>query len=297
MKIVLLHLFLILVCGQAFGQNIQPTRISVRGMELHYIEQGQGEPVILLHGGQGDYRSWEPQIKALSPRYHVISYSRRYNYPNNNPLKPTSHSAYVEAADLEAFIRKLKLGPVHLVGTSMGALTALVLATKHPAMVRSLVLAEPPLHQWVRDSPSGAPIYREFISSIWQPATDAFKAGDDEGGMRILVDGFAGERRFDSLAPERRAVSLQNSRFFKAVTVYSDPAPYFSKEKVAKLRVPILLVSGENTINLLKFIQEELGRILPKAQRVIIPNAGHGSARENPAAFNEAVLKFLGSLP
>lgn len=284
----------LLLFVQAVGQNALPTMIRVRGVELHYIEQGQGEPLILLHGGQGDYRSWEPQIKAFSQQYRVVSYSRRYHYPNNNPLTANNHSAYVEADDLAAFIRKLKLGRVHLVGTSMGAFAALVLAVKHPEMVRSLVLAEPPVHQWVRDSPNGAPVYREFMTTIWDPAAEAFKAGDDQGAMRFLVDGFAGTRRFDNLPPEGRDVAMQNSRFFKAVTLYSDPAPKFSKEKVKRLRIPILIVTGENTIKLPKFINEELARLLPKAERATIAKAGHGSARENPEAFNEAVLKFLG---
>src|SRR3989442_12106834 len=78
MRVVLLTLLLLLPCGQAIGQSTQPTKIRVRGVELHYIEQGQGEPLILLHGGQGDYRSWEPQMKVLSQQYRVISYSRRY---------------------------------------------------------------------------------------------------------------------------------------------------------------------------------------------------------------------------
>jgi pimeloyl-ACP methyl ester carboxylesterase len=86
LRIVVLAALLLFVCGPTSGQNIQPTRIVVHGVELHYIEQGKGEPLILLHGGQGDYRSWEPQIKAFSQFYRVISYSRRSNYPNNNPF-------------------------------------------------------------------------------------------------------------------------------------------------------------------------------------------------------------------
>src|SRR5215210_4932797 len=121
-------------------KSVQLAKIRVRGVELHYIEEGRGEPLILLHGGQGDYRSWEPQIKAFSRQYRVISYSRRYHYPNSNPLIAENHSAYVEADDLAAFVRKLKLRRVHLVGTSIGAFTALMLAVKHPEMVRSLVL-------------------------------------------------------------------------------------------------------------------------------------------------------------
>jgi pimeloyl-ACP methyl ester carboxylesterase len=296
MRIAFIALLTLLVCGQALGQSVEPTRILVRGVELHYIEQGQGEPLILLHGGQGDYRSWEPQMKVLSPRYRVISYSRRYHYPNNNPLATTYHSAYTEADDLAALIRKLRLGRVHLVGTSIGAFTALALAVKHPELVRSLVLAEPPVHEWVRDSPGGAAAYKDFMTAIWQPATAAFKTGDDQEAMRFLVDGFTGKGSFDKLPPGARAAAMQNSRFFKANTLASDPFPNLSKDKVRRLRIPTLIITGENTIKIHKLVNEELARLLPKAEQAIIPNAGHGSPRENPQAFNEAVLKFLARL-
>jgi non-heme chloroperoxidase len=327
-RLALLLLLSFLLCGQSIGQSVQPTKIRVRGIELHYIQQGQGEPLILLHGGQGDYRSWEPQMKVLSSQFRVISYSRRYNYPNNNPLTAKYHSVYTEADDLAALIRSLPphagsprgdpglgLGRVHLIGTSIGAFTALVLAVKHPEMVRSLVLAEPPVHQWVRDSPNGAAAYREFMTTIWEPATEAFKTGDalrsagilpaagnattnsdDKGtvrAMRILVDGFAGKGRFDNLPPEARAAVMQNSRFFKASTSSSDPFPNLSKAKVARLRMPVLIITGENTIMLHKLVNEELARLLPKAEQATLPKAGHGSPRENAQAFNEAVLEFF----
>lgn len=295
MRLALLPLLSLLLCPQTIGQSVQPTRIRVHGIDLHYIEKGQGEPLILLHGGQGDYRSWEPQMIALATQFRVISYSRRYHYPNNNPLTAKYHSAYTESDDLAALIRKLRLGRVHLIGTSIGAFTALALAVKHPEMVRSLVLAEPPIHQWMKNSPSGAAAYQEFMTTIWQPAAEAFKRGDDEGAMRILVDGFAGAGRFDKLPSEARAAAMQNSRFFKASTSSSDPFPNLSKDRVRRLRVPVLIVTGENTITLHKLVNEELARLLPKAAQAIIPNAGHGSPRENPQAFNQALLKFFAS--
>jgi pimeloyl-ACP methyl ester carboxylesterase len=289
----LLFLIPLLLCWQVNGQSAQPIKVKVNDVELHYIEQGQGEPLILLHGGQSDYRSWTSQMEAFSLQYRVISYSRRFNYPNDNPLTTKYRSAYTDADDLAALIRELKLESVHLVGTSVGALTALILAVKYPKMVRSLVLAEPPIHRWAKDDPKGEALYKDFMFTIWKPAAAAFKAGDDQGAMRILVDGFGGAGRFDNLAPEARAVAMQNSRFFKASTSSSDPFPKFSKDKVKRLTVPVLIITGENTIKLHKFVNEELARLLPKAERAIILKAGHGSARENPQAFNEAALKFL----
>ena len=283
----------LLLCGLAIGQSVQPTKVRVNGVELHYIEQGQGEPLILLHGGQGDYRSWESLMKLLSPQFRVISYSRRYNYPNNNPISAKYHSAYTEAEDLAVFIRQLKLGRVHLVGTSMGAFTALVLAVKHPEMVRSLVLAEPPIHPWVRNTPDGVAAYRQFMTTIQEPARAAFKAGDDKGAMRFFVDGIIGTGRFESLPPEGLAAVMQNSRFFKANTLSDDPYPNLSKDKVRRLRIPLLIITGENTIRIHKLVNEELARLQPKAERAIIPKAGHGSPRDNPQAFNEAVIRFL----
>jgi pimeloyl-ACP methyl ester carboxylesterase len=232
-------------------------------------------------------------MKVLSPQFRVISYSRRYHYPNNNPLTARYHSAYTEADDLAALIRKLGLGRVHLVGTSIGAFTALVLAVKHPEMVRSLALAEPPVHEWVRISPDGEAAYKEFMTNIWEPAAAAFKTGDDQGAMRIFVDGLGGKGRFDKLSPEARAAAMQNSRFFKANTLASDPFPNLSKAKVRRLRVPVLIITGENTITIHRLVNQELARLLPKAEQVVIPNAGHSSPRENPQAFNEAVLRFF----
>jgi pimeloyl-ACP methyl ester carboxylesterase len=132
------------------------------------------------------------------------------------------------------------------------------------------------------------------MTTIWEPGAEAFKAGDDQGAMRIFVDGLdETPPTFDNLPPDGRATAMQNSRFFKAATSSSVPFPDLCKDKVKRLSIPILIVTGENTLKILKFINEQLALLLPKAERVTIPKAGHGSARENPQAFNEAVLKFL----
>ena len=124
----------------------QLKKVSVAdGVELHYVERGKGVPVVFVHGGLVDYTAWENQLAPFAESYRAIAYSCRYNYPNTNKLQP-KYSAVVEAEDLAALIKKLDLGKVHVVGLSYGAYTALFLAVKHPDLVRSLVLAEPPVH-------------------------------------------------------------------------------------------------------------------------------------------------------
>jgi pimeloyl-ACP methyl ester carboxylesterase len=274
-------------------QDERPTRIRVGDIELHFIERGTGAPLVLLHGGQADYRAWPRQVEAFAPRYRVISYSRRYHYPNANTPTATDHSALVDADDLAGLIRQLRLPPAHLVGTSYGAFTALALATRQPALVRSLVLAEPPIHRWVETDSRGAALYNAFRTGVMAPAAAAFAAGDRAGAMRIFIDAFDGAGTFDGLPAERRAAVLQNAGFFRALTASSDPFPNLSKDVVRLLRVPVLIVRGAETDELHRLVTEELGRVLPRAERTIIPNAGHGSQRQNPEAFNRAVSAFL----
>lgn len=288
----LLVLFHLMLHGAASGQSLQPTRVRVNGIDLSYIEAGHGDPLILLHGGAFDYRGWAPQWDSLVRKFHVISYSRRYNFPNKNALITANYSALIDAEDLAALIRKLKLGPAHLVGASAGAFTALALAVAHPEMVRSLALAEPPVHQWIRDLPDGEPVYQEFIADIWEPVAETFKKGDSQEAMRLFVNGLT-PGRFESLPPEARAIVVQNAPAIEAFALSSDPFPNLPKEQVRKLKVPVLIITGEKTIKIHKIVNEEIARLLPAAEKATIPSAGHSSARENPQAFNEALLRFF----
>jgi len=142
----------------AFGTPAAAADLPVKsiaighGIRLHYVEQGRGPPLIFIHGSLSDYTYWDDQVTAFATAYHVIAYSRRYNFPNRNPPRP-GYSAVTDAEDLAAFIEKRHLGKVFLVGHSYGALTALFLSARHPQRVRAAVLAEPPAVSLLRDLP------------------------------------------------------------------------------------------------------------------------------------------------
>ena len=294
MKVILLLLIIPVLFGKSFGQNpLEPIKITANGVDLHYIEKGQGEPLVLLHGGVGDYRSWDLQIEEFSKNYRVISYSRRYHYPNKNTLDSKYKTALTEAEDLAAFLRELKLERVHLVGHSYGGFTALIFAVKHPRSVRSLVLSEPPAHQLIRDLPDGETIYQEFLNAL-KPMVEAFERGDDKEAMSIF-NGLMG-RRLDKLPPPVAEAIMQNALAIKAINASSDPFPKISKKKLRRLQIPALIISTENPIKIHKLVNQELVRLIPNAKEQIIPNSGHAVARENPRVYNETVLKFLANV-
>jgi pimeloyl-ACP methyl ester carboxylesterase len=275
------------------AQTVEPTQIHVNGVNLTYIEQGSGAAVVLLHGGMGDYSSWEPQLEPFARRFRVIAYSRRYSFPNDNPSAPRTYSLRTDVEDLDALIHELHLHDVRLVGQSAGAFVALAFSLKHPEMVHSLVLSEPPVHQLIRGTPDGEAAYQDFMTTVMVPATTYFRQNDVQHAMKIFVNGMAATNRFDSLSPEARAGAIRNARSIEALCLSSDPFPVLSSVELRRLRVPALVVTGENTIRIHKLVNAELVRLLPNVRTVTIARAGHGSPRENPLAFNEEVLGFL----
>jgi len=86
-----------------------PAKVHVNGVDLQYVDQGRGAPIVFVHGGLMDYREWAPVAEELSSTYRTIAYSRRFNFPNDNPLTASDHSALVEAADIPA-APSLRLG-------------------------------------------------------------------------------------------------------------------------------------------------------------------------------------------
>jgi pimeloyl-ACP methyl ester carboxylesterase len=267
--------------------------VRVNGVELHYLECGRGIPVVLIHGGLGDYREWNSQIGPLSRHYRVIVYSRRYNYPNNNAEIPPDHSAIVEARDLAALLDALKLERVHMVGYSYGALTALFFATEHPERVRSLTLAEPPILRWLPEITGGQAELDKFMETMWRPAGEACRRDNSETALRIACDYFAGKGSYDQAPAEFRQSLMDNIREWKALTTSRDAFPMLSRDAVRSLKLPILLLTGEKTLAPLRMINGALNHLLPNAEQVTIPGATHDMWIEDPERCGQATANFL----
>ena len=211
--------------------------VRVGDVELHYVEQGTGVPVIFVHGSVDDYRTFEPQLEPLSKRYRVISYSRRYNFPNARRVPSGNHSALVEADDLAKLLNALGAYPAHVVGHSYGAYTALILAMKHPELVRSVVLAEPPLLRWLPGLPGGQRLYDDFMNGVWNPTGREFRRGNSEQAMRLTVDWFGRNgylidgkpALFETLPAETRGFIMENALEWQALTTSSDAFPMLDR--------------------------------------------------------------------
>ena len=275
-------------------------RVRVDGAELTYLDQGKGVPVVFVHGGLDDYRVWLPQMEAFSQRYRTIAYSRRHNYPNSTDTPGTNYSAVVDADDLAALIVKLKLAPAHVVGVSYGAYAAMFLAVRHPSLVRSLVLSEPPVLRWLPKLDGGKPLFTEIMSKLWEPTVRGFREGD-EAGVRAAIDGFGElgysgtdeKMTFATLPPELRTILVSNAAEWKALTMSKDAFPDLPFTSVRRIKVPTLLLSGQRSLTLHGLIDQQLERLLAHHERIILPNATHEMWNEYPEECRRVTLEFL----
>ncbi len=282
------------------GAGESPKTIRVNGVELHYLDRGKGVPVVLVHGGLEDYRSWQPQMEPFSQRFRTIAYSRRHNYPNARVTPEPDYSAMIDAEDLAALITTLNLKPAHVVGISYGAYTVLLLAQRHPDLVRSLVLCEPPVLRWLPRLEGGQPLFDDLMSKVWQPATRGFREGD-EAGVKAAIDGFGElgysgsdqKLTFAALPPEVRSVLLENAPEWKALTQSRDAFPDVPWDAVKRITAPTLLLSGQRSLALHGIIDRQLEKLLPHNQRIVLANATHEMWSEQPAECRNAVFAFL----
>jgi non-heme chloroperoxidase len=295
-------LLLVSACGGGAAppgaEQAEPTAelrlVQVEGAALHYLERGAGEPVIFVHGGLADFREWEPVLDELGNAWRGILYSRRHNWPNDNLPLRSDHSALTEARDLAALIRELGLPPVHLVGTSYGAYTVLMLLVNNPELVRSATLAEPPLIDWLSGQPGGQAVHADFMRRLMTPSRRAFERNDREGALRIALDFFVGEGV--ALPAELMTGLRANLPEWEALMTSSNPFPAVSRAELRRVNTPVLMLTGENTYDIAKLIDPAVEAALPRARRVIIAEGTHDMCVEQPARCAVAIRDFLSAL-
>jgi pimeloyl-ACP methyl ester carboxylesterase len=287
------------------GLEDLPTVVVDRAT-LAYRERGEGEPVVFIHGSASDLRTWDQQLPAIGARYRAIAYSRRYARPNEDIEPGADDQMLPHVDDLISFLQAIDAAPAHLVGSSWGAFIALLTAIRHPDLVRSLVLHEPPvlslfvstpprprelLPLFVR-RPRTAMAILKFGVGTMAPAQRAFRRGDDDAALQTFASGVLGKETFERLPQERHQQARENLNTVRAQLLGAGFPP-LSEEEVRGVRVPTLLMTGERSPAVLLRLTDHLQRLLPNAERVEIAGASHAMHEEDPDAVNEAILGFL----
>lgn len=265
--------------------------IEVNGYEMAYLECGQGAPLVLIHGSLNDYRAWAHQMAPFGERFRSIAVSLRHCYPECWNGEGGTFSVRQHADDLAGFLKKLGAGPVHLVAHSRGGDIALILAAKHPELVRSMVLADPaPLDQMLpktRDANAETRNRKMIVTA----AVERIQRGDVDGGLELFTDAVSMPGNWSKLSESTKQARRDNAWSLKSLV--ADAQEPFDYMDARKIDAPILLVTGDRSPRSYAIMHSALRSHLKWHQMITIPNASHGMYTDNPAMFNASVLDFL----
>ena len=280
------------ICTPVAADDVK--RVSANGTELSYVEAGQGEPVIFVHGGLQDYRMWAGHLPKFAGRFRAIAYSRRNHFPNDvSPDALPDAAADTHGEDLAAFVRALGLSRVRIVAHSSGAHGALFFATRYPDMLVSLALNEPPATGLLTGAPNAADILKEF-GSKQVPAREAATAGDTQRAIPLFVDAVGGPGAYERRSDVDKKMNLDNAASLQADATTKLPRPVFTCGMAKAINVPTLLSGGERSPKFFYLIMDQLESCLPNRERIVVAGSSHTVPSESPEAYGQAVLAFLG---
>ena len=255
------------------------------GMHWVYLEGGQGEPLLLLHGFGADKDNFTRVARFLTPHYRVIVPDLigfgESAHPQDADYAPTA-----QAGRVRALAQALGITGVHIGGNSMGGQIALTYAALHPTEVKSL---------WLLDA-----------AGVWTaPESELQKIAMESGRNPLMAkseDEFAGVVTFvmsdppffprpmlNVMARERIRNLALEERIFKQIR--SDSI----EVRITGMAIPALIVWGENDRAISVATADVLHRLLPNSQVVIMPGVGHLPMLERPRQSAEEYLRFQAS--
>jgi pimeloyl-ACP methyl ester carboxylesterase len=271
------------------GEHAQGKFIDLGGRKTHYIEKGEGEPLILLHGFFYDTFLWAENIDALARHFKVYALDLwGCGYSARAPLD-FGYTQYAEQVRL--FMDVLGIERASFAGQSMGAGTAIKFCVQHRQRVNKLVMVS------AAGLPNPLPAIARFFNL---PMIGEFFLGLNTDAFRktALKDVFIHDKRFvtddyfeNVTRPQKieksieAGLNIQRDEFFGTL---SDEI-----RVLGDMAVPTLLVWGREDKAVPLRLGQDMHRILKGSRLEIIDNAGHVSNFEQAARFNQLALEFL----
>jgi len=245
--------------------------VEANGIEIHYTVEGAGPPLLMLHGAtstaEEDWSAQRPLFRKAF-RIHLID-ARGHGRTRWDVRNGFNRDMLVD--DLLGFADALGLQTLHVVGFSMGAMTALTFATRFPERLRTAIIC-------------GIDIQREPRSSV------AHRLMDPE---RILRE----EPEWAAQLERRHAVQGEGAwqRLLPAIVGDVAGQELLTFSELRRARLPILLVYGDRDVFVPADHAVAIYRQLPDARLLIAPDSPHQVMVSQPALFNQAAANFYRS--
>jgi pimeloyl-ACP methyl ester carboxylesterase len=260
----------------------QRKTVKVGDMTVSYGDEGQGVPLVLVHGGGVNHSSWRTFLPEAVKSFRVLTPDTRDHGATDNPSGKFSYD--LAADDLAGFIAALKLEKPLVMGYSDGGIIALNFLLRHPGVARAAVVAgashkiaadehyaagmmafygynqpgelpDPVLDRWVKDFPQYVELYQKLHGTPNKP--DRWR------------------------------------ELYKRVWPTWTTPWIMDSAALGKIETPVLVLLAQHDEFFTPEQNAELARLIPKAELAILPGVGHLGYRQKAAIFNAITIDFL----
>ncbi|MFN0030946.1 MAG: alpha/beta fold hydrolase [Flavobacteriales bacterium] len=284
--------------------NITTERFN--GVNLSWLDKGQGKAVVFVPGSNGDYRAWLQQIDEFSKHFRAISVSRRFQFPGKYQNGGSS-TVDENVDDIKQLVDHLQLDKFSLVGHSFGGYVALAFAEKYPHLIDKLILEEPTVFPFLmtkafnplklipllfKDFAAATSFMRTGIRGI-KPTRKHLSNNKIEKAKLSFANGIIGHPvTLDELNPVMLQGLDDNIKTFAAESKTAFAYP-LTIESMRKMKVKTLLLESDKSPNWFAYICKNLARTLPDAKLVSIEAPTHWLHLDSPVEFNRVVMNFI----
>lgn len=240
--------------------------------KFRYIEEGEGEPLMLLHGLFGALSNFKDLIENFRLTHKVIV-----------PMLPLFDLdlLHTSVSGLEKFVHRFieakNYSEVHLLGNSLGGHVALVHVLKHPERIKSLILT------------GSSGLFENGMGDTYP------KRGDYEYIKRKTELTFYNPAMATKeLVDEVYEIVNQRTKVIKIIALAKSAIRNNMGEELMHIKLPTLLIWGNNDTITPPFVGKEFERLIPNASLYFIDHCGHAPMMEQPEQFNKILSEFLG---
>jgi pimeloyl-ACP methyl ester carboxylesterase len=249
--------------------------VKANGLNMYYEEHGEGEPLILLHGGTISQTSWSQHVPILQKRYHVITPDMRGHGKTDNPYQMFSYRAMAD--DINAFIDALNLHKPHICGFSDGGQVALELAMNYPNQLSTLMMTG---------------VFSSFSESYLKDIKNSGFLGPGKVDTELTIAN-SSKWYIDML----RSAHAPGPDYWKTLLyqlsfMWYTPLNY-SDADLRRVVVPTLVMCGDRDEPMPVEQAVEFYRMIPGSEMFVSPGCHHAYPLTRPEFFCEVITDFI----
>lgn len=277
---------------------------DVNGIKICYDIQGEGIPVVLIHGFGDRKEHWRAQIGDLAKYFKVVRIDNRGAGKSERPDEPYSIEIYID--DIKSLLDFLNIRKTHIIGHSLGGMIVQNFVLNYPSYVDKVVL----INTIAGITPPGVPsdkvieYYRESkLASLNEMRKDPFNnfiAGAKKSYSRSFWKDLASNPKkifhdiwsVEDLIKEKMEYGPTEKDIINQVEALKTHNTYGRLHEIEK---EVLILAADKDKTCPKIMSERMHDLIPNSQFIVINNAGHQSILEYPQIINNYIIKFLKS--